>query len=411
MSMNDYSVRGRVFRTGVDYQAALRDEKRIELILKKYDNADKAGKENIINVLNRGEVKFETLLGDDFLDELDEIHAEYLKNSAANDKDKKKKSVKLKEKKAKNKEPKKTVKKEIKKSTRKASDKPQNRETVKKTLDDYDPVMQEFIKQELYLQEKQRRRTVVICSLVAVICLGYVIFYYYLYERNSNEYEHLASLKTEENVTVNNEVHINYTKEEEKKELVVLEKYKKLFSQNKSLIGWIKIDDTNIDYPVMQTVNNEYYLKHNYNQEYDKNGSIFLDKDCDITNPGTNMIIYGHHMSSGKMFGKLDLYSSKEYYEKHPIIQFDTIYEEGRYQIMYVFRSRIYNEDEIVFKYYQFFDASTPEEFDSHMNEMAKLSLYNTGVTATYGDKLITLSTCDRSEQDGRFVVVAKKIN
>ena len=193
--------------------------------------------------------------------------------------------------------------------------------------------------------------------------------------------------------------------------MVVLEKYKKLFSQNKSLIGWIKIDDTNIDYPVMQTVNNEYYLKHNYNQEYDKNGSIFLDKDCNITNPGTNMIIYGHHMSSGKMFGKLDLYSSKEYYEKHPIIQFDTIYEEGRYQIMYVFRSRIYNEDEIVFKYYQFFDASTPEEFDSHMNEMAKLSLYNTGVTATYGDKLITLSTCDRSEQDGRFVVVAKKIN
>ena len=411
MSMNDYSVRGRVFRTGVDYQAALRDEKRIELILKKYDNADKAGKENIINVLNRGEVKFETLLGDDFLDEIEEIHAEYLKNSAANDKDKKKKSVKLKEKKAKNKEPKKTVKKEIKKSTRKASDKPQNRETVKKTLDDYDPVMQEFIKQELYLQEKQRRRTVVICSLVAVICLGYVIFYYYLYERNSNEYEHLASLKTEENVTVNNEVHINYTKEEEKKELVVLEKYKKLFSQNKSLIGWIKIDDTNIDYPVMQTVNNEYYLDHNYNQQYDKNGSIFLDKDCDITNPGTNMIIYGHHMKSGKMFGNLKLYSNKDYYEKHRMIQFDTIYEEGRYEVMYVFRSRIYNEDEIVFKYYQFFDVATPEEFDSNMAEMAKIALYDTGVTAKYGDKLITLSTCDNSEQDGRFVVVAKKIN
>ena len=78
---------------------------------------------------------------------------------------------------------------------------------------------------------------------------------------------------------------------------------------------------------------------------------------------------------------------------------------------MYVFRSRIYNENEIVFKYYQFFEVSTPEEFDSHMNEMANLSLYDTGVTATYGDKLITLSTCDNSEQDGRFVVVAKKIN
>ena len=416
MSMNDYSVRGRVFRTGVDYQAALRDEKRIELILKKYDNADKDGKENIVNVLNRGEVKFETLLGDDFLDELDEIHAEFLKKSETDNKDKKKKIARLKEKKYtvtndNKKETKKTEKIEKKKTAKMESSKLSKKEPVKKSLDEYDSVMQEFIKQELYIQEKQRRRTVFICSLIAVVCLGYVFFYYYLYERNSNEYEHLASLKTEDNVTINNEVHINYTKEEEKKELIVLEKYKKLFSQNKSLIGWIKIDDTNIDYPVMQTVNNEYYLDHNYNQQYDKNGSIFLDKDCDITKPGTNMIIYGHHMKSGKMFGNLKLYSNKSYYEEHPIIQFDTIYEEGRYQIMYVFRSRIYNEDEIVFKYYQFFEVATPEEFDSNMNEMEKLSLYNTGVRATYGDKLITLSTCDNSEQDGRFVVVAKKIN
>ena len=405
MSMNDYSVRGRSFRTGVDYQAALRDEKKIELILKKYESADKTGKENIINVLNRGDIKFETLLGDDFLDEIEEIHSEYLNSSAVNDKSKKKLSIKSKAKKISASNSKKEAKIDFKNASTKQND------NIKKSLDDYDPVMQERIKQEMYLQEKQRRRTVAICSLVALLCLGYVFFYYYLYERNSNEYEHLASLKTEQNVTKDNKVHINYTKEEEKKELVVLEKYKKLFSQNKSLIGWIKIDDTNIDYPVMQTVNNEYYLDHNYNQQYDKNGSIFLDKDCDITNPGSNMIIYGHHMKSGKMFGNLKLYSNKEYYEKHPIIQFDTIYEEGKYQIMYVFRSRIYNEDEIVFKYYQFFDVATPEEFDSNMIEMAKMSLYDTGVTAKYGDKLITLSTCDNSEQDGRFVVVAKKIN
>ena len=407
MSMNDYSVRGRIFRTGNDYQAALRDEKKIELILKRYENADNNGKENIINVLKRGELKFETLLGDDFLDEIEEIHAEYLSNAAVNDKNKKIKKL------VGNKSIKNTtnMKKVASKEKKKSQVKSNKKEPEKKSLEDYDPVMQERIKQEIYLQEKQRKRTVVICSLVAILCLGYVIFYYYLYERNSNEYEHLASLKTEDNITVNNEVHINYTKEEEKKELVVLEKYKKLFSQNKSLIGWIKIDDTNIDYPVMQTVNNEYYLDHNYNQQYDKNGSIFLDKDCDITNPGTNMIIYGHHMKSGKMFGNLKLYSNKDYYEKHPIIQFDTIYEEGRYQIMYVFRSRIYNEDEIVFKYYQFFDVATPEEFDSNMAEMAKIALYDTGVSAKYGDKLITLSTCDNSEQDGRFVVVAKKIN
>ena len=399
--MGDYTVRGRSFRTGQDYQAALRDEKRISVVQKKYENADLSGKEHIINVLLNGEIKFETLVGDDFIFEIEEEFHKLKENSTQNPKKfsiNKKKSVKKSVKTVKN-----TVKKEKPPKAKK--------EEKKKNLEDYDAVMQERIKYELYLQEKKRRRTVFICSIIAFICIGYVFFYYYLYERNSNEYEHLASLKEENGVQTNTKVHINYTKEEEKKELVVLEKYKKLFSQNKSLIGWIKIDDTNIDYPVMQTVNNEYYLDHNYNQQYDKNGSIFLDKECDITNPCTNMIIYGHHMKSGKMFGNLHLYSNKSYYEQHPIIQFDTIYEEGKYQIMYVFRSRIYNEDEIVFKYYQFFEASTPEEFDSHMNEMARISLYDTGVTATYGDKLITLSTCDNSEEDGRFVVVAKKIN
>ena len=186
--------------------------------------------------------------------------------------------------------------------------------------------------------------------------------------------------------------------------------YQRLFEANEDMIGWLKIPGTEIDYPVMQTSNNEYYLDHNYNQEYDKNGSLFLDKDCDVVKRNTNLIIYGHHMKSGKMFGNLNKYSSESYYKEHSTIQFDSIYEKGTYQIMYVFRSRIYNEDEIVFKYYQFIDAASEKEFNSNMQEMAALSLYDTGVTASYGDELLTLSTCDNSEEDGRFVVVAKRI-
>ena len=125
----------------------------------------------------------------------------------------------------------------------------------------------------------------------------------------------------------------------------------------------------------------------------------------------TNLIIYGHHMKSGKMFGNLNSYSNEEYGKKHSLIQFDTIYEKGTYEVMYVFRSRIYNEDEVVFKYYQFFDAASETEFNSNMQEMAALSLYDTGVTASYGDELLTLSTCDSSETDGRFVVVAKRVS
>ena len=201
-----------------------------------------------------------------------------------------------------------------------------------------------------------------------------------------------------------------YTLDKKQEEKEVLEEYKNLLNKNKKLIGWIKIDDTNIDYPVMQTSDNEYYLDHNLNQEYDKNGSIFMDKDCDVLKPSTNFIIYGHNMKSGKMFGSLDKYADQSFYEKHKEIRFDTLYEEGTYEVMYVFRSRVYQQDEIVFKYYQFYDANSEEEFQSYMKEMEALSLYDTGVKAEYGDHLLTLSTCDYEEKDGRFVVVAKRV-
>ena len=134
-------------------------------------------------------------------------------------------------------------------------------------------------------------------------------------------------------------------------------------------------------------------------------------RDCDVIGPSTNLILYGHHMKSGKMFGGLDKYQDEEYYKNHKYIDFDTIYEEGIYQVMYVFRSRVYSEDEVVFKYYRFIDAVSEIEFNSNMNEMAAISLYDTGVTASYGDRLLTLSTCDYQEKNGRFVVVAKKVS
>ena len=279
------------------------------------------------------------------------------------------------------------------------------------SLDDYDEDMRKEIIAELKKRDKRRRLTVVLCSITAAVCFGYFGIYYYFSDRTQMDYENLAELKGNTTLSGGNlpGMTIHYTEDEEI-ELTVLEEYQTLYNKNKKLIGWLKIDDTNIDYPVMQTSNNEYYLDHNYNQEYDKNGSLFMDKDCDVVHRNTNLIIYGHHMKSGKMFGNLNKYSSEEYCKNHSTIQFDTIYEKGTYEVMYVFRSRIYNEDEVVFKYYQFFDAASEKEFESNMQEMAALSLYDTGVTASYGDELLTLSTCDNSEQDGRFVVVAKRV-
>ena len=269
-----------------------------------------------------------------------------------------------------------------------------------------------IVKEELKKQEKRRKLLVVCCSIAAIVCLGYFGIYNWYNYRTADNYKQLSELKDKEPAVSEAQAPvIHYTSEEgQNTPPPVLDEYKNLLNKNKRLIGWVKIDDTNIDYPVMQTTDNEYYLDHNLNQEYDKNGSIFMDKDCDVLKPSTNLILYGHHMKSGQMFGNLSLYSDQSYYEKHPYIQFDTIYEKGLYEIMYVFRSRVYSEDEIVFKYYQFIDAQSEQEFDSYMNDMEEMSLYNTGVTAQYGDRLLTLSTCDYQEKNGRFVVVAKKV-
>lgn len=260
----------------------------------------------------------------------------------------------------------------------------------------------------------------VACSLAAAVSLGYFGIYSYYEYRTEKTNRQLSMLKDRPSIVSQAtagpgrpsepEGPLYTLTDDQPAEREVLEEFKNLLIKNKKLIGWLKIDDTNIDYPVMQTSDNKYYLEHNLDQEYDKNGSIFLDKDCDVLTPSTNYIIYGHHMQSGKMFGKLDLYQQKSYCEKHPYIQFDTIYEKGVYQVMYVFRSRVYSEEDVVFKYYQFIDANSEQEFDSYMNEMAAIALYDTGVTAQYGDHLLTLSTCDYQEKNGRFVVVAKKI-
>ena len=294
--------------------------------------------------------------------------------------------------------------------TKKASE---SKDTKKKSA--YEAQIDAFVEEELKKREKKRKLLIALCSLLGAACLLYVGFYSYEDYRTRKNYEQMAALKDKVSVepTVaieESQPTIHYTNEE-KEVPEVLEEYKNLYNMNKKLIGWLKIDDTNIDYPVMQTSDNEYYLKHNINQEKDRNGALFLDKDCDVLAPSTNLIIYGHHMKSGRMFGNLDDYASEKFYKEHSIIQFDTIYEKGTYEVMYVFRSKVYNEGEVVFKYYQFIDCYSEKEFESNMQEMAALSLYDTGVTAEYGDELLTLSTCDNTVDDGRFVVVAKRID
>ena len=401
MSANDLMVAGRRFRTQADYEAALRDQKKIDIIRAKTDLDNPKQLYKLFGEMQSGTYRFETVIGNDFDDEIFE-RIEKLKRQGIT---------------AENAES--TVGKKNRKSrqgqrsTERKPAKVKREKSSKKTpekLEDYDKNMQEQILGELKRQERKRRTIVILASIVAALSFGYFGVYYFYSVRTNAQYSQLAELKGSD-VLSDAQANNDFTLHKQAVRLPdVLDEYKTLYQKNKKLIGWLKIDDTLIDYPVMQTSDNEYYLDHNYNQEYDKNGSLFLDCNCTAYPQSTNLIIYGHHMKSGQMFGGLQKYAKESYAQKHSTIQFDTIYEKGTYQVMYVFRSQVYNENDIVFKYYQFIEANSEEEFNSYMKEMEAVSLYDTGVTASFGDRILTLSTCDYSQEDGRFVVVAKKI-
>jgi sortase B len=184
-----------------------------------------------------------------------------------------------------------------------------------------------------------------------------------------------------------------------------------LYEQNPDLAGWLTIDGTVIDYPVMFRPDDEdYYLTHGFDGQTDKNGCLLIQAGCDPFTSGGNTIIHGHNMKSGKMFGDLDEYKKEAYWKEHLVIRFDTLYERGEYEIVAVFLSQVYRRNDDAFKYYEFFGAGSQAEFDEFYSNIKALALYDTGVTAQYGDSFITLSTCSYHVENGRLVVVARKV-
>lgn len=189
-------------------------------------------------------------------------------------------------------------------------------------------------------------------------------------------------------------------------EATVFDKYRPLYEQNNDLVGWIRIDGTGIDYPVMQMPSNpDYYLKHSFEKTWSDYGVPYVDGSCTV-GVSNNLIIYGHNMKNGTMFHDLVNYTKKEFYEAHPVICFDTVDAPGQYQVIAVFR---YNTNKETFVYNEHTDMNEAE-FAEYVENCRGRSIYDTGVTAEFGDQLITLSTCEYTYTNGRFVAVAKKI-
>ena len=115
-------------------------------------------------------------------------------------------------------------------------------------------------------------------------------------------------------------------------------------------------------------------------------------------------------MKNGSMFSDLEKFKSKEFWETHKTFSFDTLYEKQTYEVVAIFKTVVYTDSANEFRYYQFSDAETLEQFDEYIQRVKEKALYDTGVSAEYGDKLITLSTCEYSNKNGRIVLVAKKV-
>lgn len=183
-----------------------------------------------------------------------------------------------------------------------------------------------------------------------------------------------------------------------------------LYLENADMVGWIQIEGTGIDYPVMQTpADPNYYLKHDFEKRYTDYGCPFMQADCDAIAPSDNLIIYGHNMKDGSMFADLAKYRSKDFWQAHKTVWFDTALDSSAYEVFAVIHTTVQADAADAFPFYRFVNAAAPEEFADYVSACKARALYDTGISAEYGDKLLTLSTCDNLTDDGRWLIIAKQ--
>lgn len=272
------------------------------------------------------------------------------------------------------------------------------------------------------MRDKIRKILIVILSLVLLFSLFKIIQINVQNSKEDDEFKDLAekvevireteSIVKETKSVINEEdEELKRALEEEQKRKEIAErlaKYNELHKENSDLFGWIKIDDSVIDYPVMFTPNDpEFYLHKSFYKKYTYSGCIFVDANCQ--DDCNNYLLHGHHMKNGTMFAGLMKYKDKEYWKSHPVIKFDTLDEANEYLIIAAFESKVYKANDEVFKYYNYTHIDSEDKFNEYIEGINKLKLYDTEVEVSYGDEFITLSTCAYHTENGRFVVIGVK--
>ena len=399
-----WTVNGRSASSKSEYDAFLREFDKIDHIKKKVDLKNDSQLEKLYSSICTGSLKFESKVGFDFEDEINELYDK--KFAKKRNKERIQSNERIE---------KKNTLKDIPKDFDE-SERIKYRQKVEFFDDDVDKELVDY-----YIEKQRKRKELIKFAVIAVLILIVVASFATVVIKVLTDKNHERVLAEIEQSNKDNAFVFTTIKQSEPESdgtitfdtyeiPPVLNKYSDTYEKNEDLVGWIKIEDTNIDYPVVQGEDNEYYLSHNFKGKNDANGCIFVDMNCSIYPRSKNIILYGHHMKSGKMFANLEKYDNYDFYINHRKFTFDTIYEEAEYEIVFVFRDYVHASDDTEFKYYEFVDVTSETEFESYMTDLRNKSIYNSNIPVSFDDELLTLSTCDYMQANGRFVVMAKKI-
>lgn len=242
---------------------------------------------------------------------------------------------------------------------------------------------------------------------------GYVLASYMIQSHNQKQiHQQLVELtRVPEEAATRQEplpTHVAVTDPDTGEERIVLREYAPLYERNRDFVGWIHIDGTQIDYPVMQSAVKDYYLHRNFDKKRANHGSIYVWEWADVFTPSDNVTMFGHRMNDKTMFYELLSYEQESFWQEHPTFRFSTLAEHYDYEIFAAFRTSGTGGEGMA--YHTFVNAVDQQEFDAFISECKQLSFYDTGITPQYGDKLVTLSTCDYALSNGRMVIVGRRI-
>lgn len=193
-------------------------------------------------------------------------------------------------------------------------------------------------------------------------------------------------------------------------------KYQSYIDKNSDFVGYIKIDGTAVDYPVVQCNDDEFYLTHNFDKQPEERGAIYMSSECDSSLRDFNTVLYGHNWLDTTMFSEVTKYENIDFYKEHPVIHFNTAHNDMQWKIFAVFITNAdENEDDgYIFNY--IYPHLGGENFSGYIGEVNKRTLYKTGVDVNSLDKILTLSTCSRKmdisgyRADARIVVAARLV-